>query len=228
MNIKELAEKYELRKDDFWELRKNSGKWIITHDACEKIAVTEGIIFEPMEVISYIPTIITENGEKVQKVTKWGTQTWKPAWAGTCQKKTGDVALLITGYKADNSDYKVQTTGEANALNCTAEYYFAMAEKRGKDRVILKLINAYEYGIYSDVEADNFVKHDKPPTEKQLETLDNLADELGVELLGVDKLNRDDVSAKINELKERKANAELDAKTEEINRIAKEKLKNLI
>jgi len=228
MNIKELAEKYELRKDDFWELRKNSGKWIITHDACEKIAVTEGIMFEPMEVISYIPTIITENGEKVQKVTKWGTQTWKPAWAGTCQKKTGDVALLITGYKADNSDYKVQTTGEANALNCTAEYYFAMAEKRGKDRVILKLINAYEYGIYSDVEADNFVKHDKPPTEKQLETLDNLADELGVELLGVDKLNRDDVSAKINELKERKANAELDAKTEEINRIAKEKLKNLI
>ena len=228
MNIKELAEKYELGKDDFWELRKNSGKWIITHDACEKIAVTEGIIFEPMEVISYIPTIITENGEKVQKVTKWGTQTWKPAWAGTCQKKTGDVALLITGYKADNSDYKVQTTGEANALNCTAEYYFAMAEKRGKDRVILKLINAYEYGIYSDVEADNFVKHDKPPTEKQLETLDNLADELGVELLGVDKLNRDDVSAKINELKERKANAELDAKTEEINRIAKEKLKNLI
>jgi len=228
MNIKELAEKYELTKDDFWELRKNSGKWIITHDACEKIAVTEGIIFEPMEVISYIPTIITENGEKVQKVTKWGTQTWKPAWAGTCQKKTGDVALLITGYKADNSDYKVQTTGEANALNCTAEYYFAMAEKRGKDRVILKLINAYEYGIYSDVEADNFVKHDKPPTEKQLETLDNLADELGVELLGVDKLNRDDVSAKINELKERKANAELDAKTEEINRIAKEKLKNLI
>lgn len=228
MNIKELAEKYELTKDDFWELRKNSGKWIITHDACEKIAVTEGIMFEPMEVISYIPTIITENGEKVQKVTKWGTQTWKPAWAGTCQKKTGDVALLITGYKADNSDYKVQTTGEANALNCTAEYYFAMAEKRGKDRVILKLINAYEYGIYSDVEADNFVKHDKPPTEKQLETLDNLADELGVELLGVDKLNRDDVSAKINELKERKANAELDAKTEEINRIAKEKLKNLI
>jgi hypothetical protein len=33
-----------------------------------------------------------------------------------------------------------------------------MAEKRLKDRLILKLINAYEYGIYSDSEADNFKK----------------------------------------------------------------------
>ena len=160
MKIQELTDKYELTKDDFWELRKNSNKWIITHDACEKIAVTEGIMFEPMQVVSYVPTIITENGEKVQKVM-YGRQTWKPAWAGTCQKKTGDVALLITGYKADKPDYKVETTGEANALNCTAEYYFAMAEKRGKDRVILKLINAYEYGIYSDVEADSFEKQEK-------------------------------------------------------------------
>ena len=202
MNIKELAEKYELTKDDFWELRKNSGKWIITHDACEKIAVTEGIIFEPMEVVSYIPTIVTENGEKVQQV-KWGKEYWKPAWAGTCQKKTGDVALLITGYRADNPDYKIQTTGEANALNCTAEYYMAMAEKRGKDRVILKLINAYEYGIYSDVEADDFQKHDKPPTEKQLDLLHNLATELDIQLVGVDKMTKEEVSTLIDEYKEK-------------------------
>jgi len=91
-------------------------------------------------------------------------------------------------------------------------YLLAMGEKRGKDRIILKLINAYEYGIYSDVEADDFARHDKPPTAKQLETLDMLADELGIELVGVDKLNRDDVSAKINELKERKVNAEAEQK----------------
>jgi len=203
MNIKQLADKYELTKDDFWELRKNSNKWIITHDACEKIAVQENIVFEPMKVVSYIPTIITENGEKVQKVTKWGTQTWKPAWAGTCQKKTGDVALLITGYKLDNPDYKIETTGEANALNCTAEYYFAMAEKRGKDRVILKLINAYEYGIYSDVEADDFGKHDKPPTEKQLDMLHNLAGDLEIEIAGVENMNRESISKMIDDLKER-------------------------
>ena len=192
MDIKELAEKYELQKEDFWELRKNSGKWIITHDACEKIAQIEGIVFDPPVMVNYQPTTITENGEKVQQV-KWGKEYWKPAWAGTCQKKTGDVAMIVTGYKAENPDYKVWTTGEANALNCTAEYYMAMAEKRAKDRVILKLINAYEQGIYSDVEADDFQKHDKPPTEKQLDLLHNLATELEIKIVGVDKMTLEEV-----------------------------------
>ena len=214
MNIKELAEKYELTKDEFWELRKNSGKWIITHDACEKIAVTEGIIFKPMEVVSYIPTIVTENGEKVQQV-KWGKQFWKPAWAGTCQKKTGDVALLITGYRADNPDYKIQTTGEANALNCTAEYYFAMAEKRGKDRVILKLINAYEYGIYSDVEAESFEKHDKPATDSQREMIHNLATELNITIVGVERLTKEEASTTIDDLKEKQLTKKAEEKAKE-------------
>ena len=207
MNIKELASKYELTEDDFWELRKNSNKWIITHDACEKIAVTEGIVFDPPEIISYTPTIITENGEKVQKVM-YGRQTWKPAWAGSCQKKSGDVAMIITGYKQDNPDYKVWTTGEASGDNCSMNYPSAMAEKRGKDRIILKLINAYEYGIYSDVEADDFGKQDKSPTEKQLDMLHTLADDLGYKLMGVDKMNREDVSSKIDELKNEIQNRE--------------------
>ena len=33
-----------------------------------------------------------------------------------------------------------------------------MAEKRGIDRCVLKLIHAYEYGISSEVEADDFAK----------------------------------------------------------------------
>ena len=207
MNIKELADKYELTENDFWELRKNSGKWIITHDACEKIAVTEGIVFDPPEIISYTPTIITENGEKVQKVM-YGRQTWKPAWAGTCQRKSGDVAMIITGYKQDNPDYKLWTTGEANGDNCSMNYMLAMGEKRGKDRIILKLINAYEYGIYSDVEADDFGKREKVPTEKQLEKLHNLADDLGYKLIGIDKMNREDVSQKIDELQSEIQNRE--------------------
>ena len=193
MDIKQLADKYELTKDDFWELRKNSNKWIITHDVCEKIAVQENIVFEPPQIINYTPTIITENGEKVQKVTKWGTQRWTPAWAGTCQRKSGDVAMIITGYKQDNPDYKIWTTGEANGDNCTMNYLMAMSEKRGKDRIILKLINAYEYGIYSDVEADDFEKHDKPPTEKQLDMLHNLAGDLKIEVAGVENMNRESV-----------------------------------
>ena len=214
MNIKELADKYELQKDDFWELRKNSGKWIITHDACEKIAQIEGIIFDPPVIVNYESSIITENGEKVQQV-KWGKQFWKPAWAGTCQKKTGDVAMVVTGYKAENPEYKIWTTGEANALNCTNDYYFAMAEKRAKDRVFLKLINAYEYGIYSDVESDDFINREKPPTEKQIDLLHEIANELQIKVAGVDKMNREEVSAMIETMKEQKLQKQAEEKARE-------------
>ena len=221
MNINELADKYELGKDDRWELRKNSGKWIITHDACEKIAQTEGIVFDPPVIVNYEPAIITENGEKVQKVM-YGKQTWKPAWAGTCQKKTGDVAMIITGYKQDKPDYKIWTTGEANALNCTNEYLFAMAEKRGKDRIILKLINAYEYNIYSDVEADSFGKQEKAPTEKQLDMLHNLAAGLEIEIAGVDKLSREEVSVMIDNFKDKLLNKQAEEKSIEQQELIKE------
>ncbi len=203
MNIKDLAEKYELTQDDFWELRKNSGKWIITHDACEKIAQVEGIVFEPPQIINYQPTVVTENGEKL-RTSKYGREVFRPAWAGTCQKKSGDVAMVVTGYKLDNPDYKIWTTGEANALNCTAEYYLAMAEKRAKDRAILKLINAYEYGIYSDVESDDFKKKEKKASQKQVELIIDLASEVDV-AVNTDGLTIEEASNKIEELKEAKA-----------------------
>ena len=207
MNIKELASKYELAENDFWELRKNSGKWIITHDACEKIAVTEGIVFEKPEYNYNIPTTLTENGEKV-RTSAYGKEKFNNAWSGTCQKHTGAVSMVVWGYKKDNPDYKIWTTGEADASNCTSTYYGAMAEKRGKDRIILKLINAYEYGIYSDVEADDFGKKEKKATAPQLDKLHNLADDLGYKLMGVNKMTREDVSKKIDELQNEIQNRE--------------------
>ena len=46
MKIKQIAEKYKLSKDDFWELKRGTRSlWIITHDACEKIAAQENIQF---------------------------------------------------------------------------------------------------------------------------------------------------------------------------------------
>lgn len=57
---------------------------------------------------------------------------------------------------ASKDGVKSITIGEASAGNCMSNYYGAMAEKRGKDRAILKLINAYEYNIYSDSESDDF------------------------------------------------------------------------
>ena len=123
MKIKELAQKYNLSKDDFWELKRGTrSMWIITHDACEKIAAKENIQFGA-------PTIYRDTNQ--------------------------DVAIVGD---AKRGNKVICSTGEASPKNCKAPYMFAMAEKRLKDRLVLKLINAYEYGIYSDSEADNFKK----------------------------------------------------------------------
>ena len=122
MEIKDLAEKYNLDKAvDFWK-HKQSGKWIITHDACEKIASMENI-----------------------QIADWVTEISERDYARY---------RITMGMK----DKLITSIGEAGKENCQSRYYGSMAEKRGVDRCILKLINAYEYGIYSDSEADSFKK----------------------------------------------------------------------
>ena len=121
MNMKDLAKKYNLTKDDYWQ-ESRSQKYIITHDACQKIGDMEGIIFGPPQIL---------NSEQ------------------------NFVRMVISAKKGEVLMWSI---GEADTKNCKNLYFGAMAEKRGKDRVILKLINAYEYGIYSDVEADDFKK----------------------------------------------------------------------
>ena len=53
---------------------------------------------------------------------------------------------------------EVWTTGEAAPENCKNSYFFAMAEKRWKDRATLMLIGVYHLGVYSDIEAEDFKK----------------------------------------------------------------------
>ena len=77
------------------------------------------------------------------------------------------VRILVTMKKGSVS---ITTFGEADRKNCFNPYLAAMSEKRGIDRAILKLINAYEYGVYSEVEADAFDKKknaSKDMTEEQ-------------------------------------------------------------
>ena len=124
MNIQDIQEKYELSKEpnvDFWK-HKQSGQWILTHDACEKIAYKEGITLINIETL---------NSEK------------------------DFVRFLITMAKGDIT---ITSVGEADDKNCFSSYRGCVAEKRGIDRCILKLIHAYEYGISSEVEADDFAK----------------------------------------------------------------------
>lgn len=61
-------------------------------------------------------------------------------------------ALCVTGRMGERAEWSI---GEASPANNKNSYCYAMAEKRAKDRVILKLLNAHG-ALYSDSEADDF------------------------------------------------------------------------
>jgi hypothetical protein len=61
-------------------------------------------------------------------------------------------AVSLIGHMGDRSEWSI---GEASPKNSKNNYYYAMAEKRAKDRVILKLLGLHAY-IYSEEEADEF------------------------------------------------------------------------
>lgn len=87
-------------------------------------------------------------------------------------------AMCVTGHLGDRSEWAI---GEASPSNNKNNYPYAMAEKRAKDRVILKLLNlAGDY--YSQDEADEFEEAktdevDEPPKKKpepQQETVEEM------------------------------------------------------
>ena len=128
MKIKELQKKYELDGEtDFW-LHQQSGQYILTHDACEKIATIENINFFKIEVLNTEIDLVRF------------------------------LITMIKEGKTSKSTRRITSVGEADRNNCFSQYLGCMAEKRGVDRCILKLINAYEYGISSEVEAEDFKK----------------------------------------------------------------------
>ena len=62
------------------------------------------------------------------------------------------VAIQVTGRLGDMEAWSI---GEVAPNNCKNAYPFAMAEKRAKDRVILKLAGLHGY-VYSEDEAEDF------------------------------------------------------------------------
>ena len=102
--------------------------WILTHDAITKIAHMENIKLSKIESIYQSET--------------------------SCR-------FLITMVKEDkegNVIANITSVGEADTKNCKMSYISSMAEKRGIDRAVLKLIKAYEWGVYSEIEAEAFKK----------------------------------------------------------------------
>jgi len=60
------------------------------------------------------------------------------------------VALLVKGKLDDKEEW---TIGEANIKNIKIPFPYAIAEKRAKDRIILKLLGAHGF-VYSDSEIE--------------------------------------------------------------------------
>ena len=77
------------------------------------------------------------------------------------------VSLLVTGKMGDKSEWSI---GEAAPSNNKNSYPYAMAEKRAKDRVILKLVGLHG-DVYAEDEADAF--KEAMPEEIKGGTIDN-------------------------------------------------------
>lgn len=71
------------------------------------------------------------------------------------------VAICVTGRFEGRKEWSI---GEATTYNCQNNYYCAMAEKRAKDRVILKLLGLHGY-VYSDEEIED-AKREAPQKTK--------------------------------------------------------------
>ena len=73
------------------------------------------------------------------------------------------VAIQVTGRLGEMEAWSI---GEVSPSNCKNAYPFAIAEKRAKDRVILKLVGLHGY-VYSEDEAEDF-KDSKPSEDNDL------------------------------------------------------------
>lgn len=77
---------------------------------------------------------------------------WEKPELKVCDMEKGLIAILVGGKLGEHTEYSF---GEASPKNNKNAYPIAMAEKRAKDRVILKLLAAHG-DLYSEEEADDF------------------------------------------------------------------------
>lgn len=71
----------------------------------------------------------------------------------------GIVAICVFAKMGEKTEWSI---GEASPKNCKNSYFYAMAEKRGKDRCILKLLTTHG-ALYSESEADEFTQPRQNP-----------------------------------------------------------------
>lgn len=137
--IRELFARHgvDLARNDVWAVQ---GKPVIHHKALERLAAEIGIRWKAPQILR------AERDEAVILVT------------GELEADQTVISEWSIGEAAVNVNYRV--SGKQ------AAYVYAMAEKRGKDRVILKLAGLH--GVYSNEEADSFDQQpDAPASEPE-------------------------------------------------------------
>lgn len=106
----------------------------------------------------------------LERIAALRSITFKPPQVIEGNGADGVVTLLITAHMGEATTW---TFGEASPKNNKNAYCWAMAEKRGKDRCVLKLLNTHG-AIYSEDEADDFKAPAQPvamPAEKKPDSL---------------------------------------------------------
>jgi hypothetical protein len=143
MNVQEIRELFQKHKISLSrdDVWEVQGNPVVKHQALERLSSALRIIWHKPEVL---------------------------------RAERDEAVLIVTGnLPSGPSEWSI---GEAVigqnllARNKTAIYPYAMAEKRAKDRVILKLAGLY--GSHSEEEADDFKQGSKPEEQKILSSKD--------------------------------------------------------
>ncbi len=170
-HLADFAAKYKLTADDVWQIP-GSSNFAAKHKALERVAAAEKITFEP-------PLIISSNysGEGIA-ICVTGRKTSGPLG-------TSPPPVIVTEW----------SIGEASPLNYSDRsesqkmklYPWAMAEKRAKDRVILKLV-----GLHGDLYSEDEIASSE-------DEIDNGHKANGGETFNVSNLQVDDITGEITE-----------------------------
>ena len=149
MDIQTIAARFKqanvpLGNDDTWTVQRAT---VIKHAALERLAAGCDIQFDPPEILR------ATAGECVMLVT--GRMGEKAEWS-IGEART--VLMRDTGAKNKWGkpvyEAPADACGNYQITPKQAAYPYAMAEKRAKDRVIIKLVGLH--GVYSSEESDDF------------------------------------------------------------------------
>jgi hypothetical protein len=142
-----------LAQSDTWAVQKAT---VIKHSALERLAAACEIAFDPPQVIR------SEADEAVICVT--GRMGGKAEWSfGEARvSMMRDSGKTNKWGKPEMEPVNPDAPGNYVVSGKQAAYPYAMAEKRAKDRVIIKLVGLH--GVYSSEEADVF---DEPQSDPQ-------------------------------------------------------------